>query len=69
MTNTGGLRVLYLNPRMLQGFKLDYFHSQTTGICGIGQIIGGGGVTDRPYLGRFLLMVECDPIVSGYIWF
>ena len=65
MTNTGSLWFLYLQPHMVHGVQLDYFHSQITVIRGIGQIIGGGGVTGREYLGLFLLVVEHSTMVSG----
>ena len=42
---------------MFQGVQLDYFQSQNNVLCGIGQIIGGGGVTGRAYFGLFLILV------------
>ena len=42
-----------------------YFYSQNTMLCGIGQIIGGGIMTGRAYLGLFSLVVEHGTIVSG----
>ena len=47
VTNTGSLWVLNLQTQMFQVIQLDYLHSQTTVICGIGKIIGRGGVTGR----------------------
>ena len=35
-------------------------------LCGISQIIVGVGITDRAYLGLFLLVVEQGTTVSGY---
>ena len=37
-------------------------------LCGIGQIIVGGGIMGRAYLGWFLLVVEQGTTVSGYSW-
>ena len=68
MTNTGSLWVLHLKPKSLQGAQLDRFHSKTTVLCVIDQIIGGRGVTVRAYLGLFLLVVEHCTTVSGYSW-
>ena len=56
-TNTGSLWVLYLQPNRLKGFRLDYFHSQTAILCGIIQIIGGGDMTGREYLGWLIIVV------------
>ena len=67
-TNTGSLLVLNLQPNRFQGVQLDCFHSQITLPCGIGQIIGGGGVTGREYLGLFLIVIEHGITVSGYSW-
>ena len=67
VTNAGSLWVLYLQSHRLQGVQLDYFHIQTTLICVIGQMIGGGGMMDRAYLGLFFLVVERFATVSGYI--
>ena len=50
-TNTDSPWVLNFKPNRFQGAQLDYFPSKTTMVCGIGQIIGGGGVTGRAYLG------------------
>ena len=68
ITNTGSLWVLHLQPQMFHGVKLDYFCSRNTVICGIGQIIGGGGMTERSHSGIFLLLVEYGNTVSGYSW-
>ena len=57
VTNTSGLWVLHLQPHRYQGVQLDYFHSQNTVLYGFVQIIGGGGMMGRSYLGRFLLVV------------
>ena len=65
VTNTGSLWVLHFQTHGFQGVQLYCFQSQTTMLCVIGQIIGGGGVTDRSYLGWFLIMVERGPTVSG----
>ena len=50
------------------GSSIGFFHIQTTMICGIGKIIGGGGVMCRSYLGLFFLVVEHGTTVSGYSW-
>ena len=50
VTNKGSLWYLHLETHRFQVFQLDYFHNQTTILCVIGQIIGGGGVTGRAYL-------------------
>ena len=57
VTNTGSLWVLNLQPHRFQGVQLDYFHSQTTVLCVIGEIIGGGVMMGRLYLGLFWLVV------------
>ena len=64
--NTGSILVLYFQPHRFQGFQLDYFHSKTTVLCVIGEIIGGGGVTGREYLGLFFLFIKHGTSVSGY---
>ena len=33
-----------------------------------GQIIGGGGIMSRSYLGLFWLVIEYGTTVSGYVW-
>ena len=58
VTNRGSLWVLYFQPHRFQDFRIGYFHSQTTVLCVIGQIIGGGGVTGREYLDLFLIVVK-----------
>ena len=68
MTNTGSLWVLHFKPHSFQGAQLDFFHSKTTVLCGIDQIIGGRGVIGRAYLGLYLLVVEHGTTVSGYSW-
>ena len=67
VTNTGILWVLNSQKLRLQGVQLDYFYSKPTVLCGIGQIIGGGGVTGRYNLGLFLLVVEYGTPVSGTV--
>ena len=57
VTNAGSMWVLHFQPNRFQGVQLDQFHSQTTLLHGIGQLIGGGGVTGRACLGLFLLLV------------
>ena len=37
-------------------------------LYGIGQIIVGGGITGRAYLGWFLLVVEQGSTIPGYSW-
>ena len=51
VNDTGGMWVLHLQQHRFQGVQLGYFQSQTSVLCGIGQIIGGGGVVGRVYLG------------------
>ena len=68
VTNTYNLWVLYLEPQKFQSVQLDYLHIQTTMLCGIVQLIGGGGVTRRSYLAWFLLVVEYGTTVSGCSW-
>ena len=58
LTNAGSLWVLNFQPHRFQGIQLDYFHSQTTMLRGIGQIIVGEGMTGRSYLGCFFLVAE-----------
>ena len=57
LANKYSLWFLYLQPHRFQGVQLNFFHIQTTVLCVIGQIIGGGGVTGIEYLGLFLLVV------------
>ena len=66
VTKTGGLWVLRLQQNMFHGLQLDYFHSQTTILCGIGIIICGGEVTGRSCLDLLLIVVERGPTVSRY---
>ena len=47
------------------GCKNGLFSWSKTVLCGIGQIIGGGGVIGRSYLGLFLILVEHGTTVSG----
>ena len=51
LTNTVSLWVLNFQPHRFRGIQLDKFHSQTTVLCGIGQIIVSGGMKGRAYLG------------------
>ena len=55
VTNACDMQVLHLQLNRLQDFQLNTFHIQTSVICGIGQIIGDGGVMGRAYLGLFFL--------------
>ena len=50
VTNIGCLWVLHMQPYRFQGVQFYSFHSQTTILCGIGQIVGGGGMTVRAYI-------------------
>ena len=68
VTNKVSLWFLNLQPNRFQGVQLYYFHSHTTILCVIGQIIGGRGIMSRAYLGLFWLVVEYGNTVSGYIW-
>ena len=68
LTNTYSIYVLYVQPHRFQGLQLDYCHTQTTGLCRIGQIIGVGGRKVRSYLGSLLLVVEHFPKFIGYSW-
>ena len=68
VTNTGSLWVFNFRPHRFQSVQLNYFYSKTIALCGIGKIIGCGGMTDREYLGSFLLAVEHVTTDSGYRW-
>ena len=68
VTNTFGLWVLHLQPHRFQGFRLDCFHSQTTVLCGIGQIVCCGGMGGRACLGLFLLVIKYIPTFSRCSW-
>ena len=43
--------VFHVTQHSFRGVQLDLCYSQTTTLCGINQIIGGGGGTGRAYLG------------------
>ena len=47
VTNTGSMWVLKFQPHRLQDDEWDQIHCQTTVLCGIVQIVGGGGVAGR----------------------
>ena len=47
VTNTGSMWVLNFQPHRLQDDEWDQIHCQTTVLCGIVQIVGGGGVAGR----------------------
>ena len=51
VTNTYSMWILHLQIHMFHGVQSDQFHIQTTVLFGIGQIIGGGGVMGRLFLG------------------
>ena len=56
------------STKHVQGLQLNYFHSQNTWLCGIGQIIVGRVMTGRVYLGCFLLVVEQGNTLAGCSW-
>ena len=68
VTNTGGMWILHVKIHRFQVVQFYYCYIQTTGLCVIGQIIGGGFMTGKAYLGLFLLVVGRGPAVKGYSW-
>ena len=69
VTRTDGMWILHFQPHRLQGFTLDYFHSQTTVICGIGQIINWWLRRDGQILFKvFFLVSEPAPTIAHYFY-